>query len=53
MMYILIELIIALFLMPFVINWEDWGWRACIIYVGCCIMFTPIVGIPVYKFAFR
>ena len=52
-MWVFIEIIITLILMPFVIKWEDWGWHACIIYVGCCMMFTPIVGVLVYKFAFR
>lgn len=48
-----IEFFIAIILMPFVIKWEDWGWWACLIFIGLCLMFSPIGGILVYKLAFR
>lgn len=51
-MWIFIELIVTLITMPIFIKARDWGWHACIIYICCCMMLTPVVGIPVYKFAF-
>jgi len=50
-MWIFIELIITLITMPIFIKAKDWGWFSCLIYIGCCMMFTPLVGIPVYKFS--
>jgi len=52
-MWISIELIIALILMPIIIKWEDWGWWSCLVFIGLCMMLTPIGGIFVYKFILR
>lgn len=47
-MWIFIEFIITLITLPFVVKANDWGWFSCGIYVALCMMFTPIVGIPIY-----
>lgn len=52
-MWIFIELIITLITMPVFIRARDWSWQACIIYTCCCMAFTPLVGIPVYRFMSR
>lgn len=46
-----IELIITLITMPIFIKRRDWGWFACVMYIMLCMMFTPFVGIAVYKFS--
>ena len=51
-MWTFLEIIITLITMPFFIKANDWCWGACLIYIGCCMLFTPLVGIPVYLFAF-
>ena len=48
-MWIFIEFVITIITMPIFVKRTDWGWRACSIYMGCCMVFTSIIGIPVYK----
>ena len=50
-MWIFIEFIIILVLMPFVIKWRDWGWLSCFTFIGLSLTFTPLVGIFIYKYA--
>jgi len=32
-MWIFIEFIITLILVPFIIKWRDWGWLSCFIFI--------------------
>ena len=48
-MWIFIEFIITLVLMPFVIKWRDWGWLSYFTFIGLSLTFTPLVGIFIYK----
>lgn len=40
-------ILISLILMPFVVH--ENGWRIKLIYLCLCGVFTPIIGIPLYK----
>ena len=47
-MWIFIELIITLILMPFVIKWRDWGWLSCFTFIGLSLAFTPLVVVSLF-----
>ena len=45
--------LLILLTMPFFIKDEDWCLMACIMYIGCCILFTLPFGILFYKFVLK
>lgn len=47
-MWEFLSLIVTLITMPLVIKADDWCWQTCLIYIGLCMLFTPIVGIIIY-----
>ena len=46
-------ILLILISMPFFIKKENWSFLACFLYVGCCLMMTPFLGIPLFKYVFR
>ena len=47
MIFELFLFIVSLILMPLVVH--ESGWRVRTVYLCLCTVFTPVVGIPVYK----
>lgn len=45
-----IYFILIIITMPFFIKKTDRCLMGYVCYFGCCMLFTPIVGIPVWKF---
>lgn len=48
LMWEFLSLIVTLITMPLFIKADDWCWLSCLIYIGLCMVFTPIVGIIIY-----
>ncbi len=51
MIWALLNIIAALITMPIFVKPADFKWKVCLLYFGLCLVFTPFVGIPLYKFA--
>lgn len=49
-MWIFIELVLALLLLPVVVKWRDWGWWSCFTFIALCLLFTPLGGLLIYRF---
>lgn len=49
-MWIFIELVLALLLLPVVVKWRDWGWWSCLTFIALCLLFTPLGGLLIYRF---
>ena len=49
-MWIFIELVLALLLLPVVVKWRDWGWWSCLTFIALCLLLTPLGGLLIYRF---
>jgi len=46
----ILYILIVIATTPFVVKDKDWCFWGIVFYLGLCFSFTPIIGIPIWKF---